>query len=341
MKIASFKSQITVSVIIPCYNSEKTLKRALDCIYNQTFTNIEVIAVNDGSTDLTLKILQEYQYKHSNFHILSQDNKGSGASRNRAMRHANGKYIMFMDSDDFMNEDVIAVLIQEAEKLKAEISQCKVCPISETDFSKKERQSFNPSLYNIEKFYGKEIMEAFLKNSRLNRGPVAKLYLSEIAKSIDFEVGQLHEDNYWNFKFLENTATAVIVDYEGYFYIDNAKSNTKSPFSVKQCDKVIEERKILERVEISYSSLLVAERKNLLMAYWWVFEKNASETTLFSENFKEHRINYQVIKNYFLEDKNKLQKLSGKEKIFYLVLNLPFFWQCCGIYAVNWIVAKK
>lgn len=96
--------QITLSVIVPVYNSEKYLARCLDSIVSQE-GKFEIIAINDGSTDKSLKILQEYAQKYSNIKIVNQSNQGVSASRNKGIEAGKGKYIIFVDSDDWLEED--------------------------------------------------------------------------------------------------------------------------------------------------------------------------------------------------------------------------------------------
>ena len=90
-----------VSVIIPVYNTEKYLRQCLDSIVNQTLIDIEIICIDDGSTDMSLKILEEYSRADSRFTILHQTNQYAGVARNRGLDEAKGKYIFFMDSDDY------------------------------------------------------------------------------------------------------------------------------------------------------------------------------------------------------------------------------------------------
>lgn len=92
---------IPVSVIIPIYNGERHLEECLDSCLEQTLRSIEIICINDGSTDNTEKILNKYVERHENIVILNQKNQGSGAARNLGIKHANGEFAAFMDSDDF------------------------------------------------------------------------------------------------------------------------------------------------------------------------------------------------------------------------------------------------
>ena len=92
-----------VSVIIPVYNVEKYLEECLDSVCNQTLANIEIICVNDGSTDGSVDILNAYAEKDDRIKIISQSNQGLGASRNNGLKASSGKYILFLDSDDYID----------------------------------------------------------------------------------------------------------------------------------------------------------------------------------------------------------------------------------------------
>ena len=100
MRYDDMKKRSTFSIILPVYNVEKYLKACLDSIYNQTFQDFEIIAVNDGSTDGSLDILNDYCNKYGKMVVVSQDNRGLSAARNVGLLHAKGEYICYVDSDD-------------------------------------------------------------------------------------------------------------------------------------------------------------------------------------------------------------------------------------------------
>lgn len=109
--------RVTVSVIIPVYNAERHLEECLDSCLEQTLDGIEIICINDGSTDNTEKILKKYADKHSNIDILNQKNQGSGIARNLGMEHAKGEFVAFMDSDDYYpDKDALKKLYDAAIK---------------------------------------------------------------------------------------------------------------------------------------------------------------------------------------------------------------------------------
>ena len=113
-----------ISVIIPVYNTERYLSRCLDSLIHQTFSDIEIICVDDGSTDGSWDILQKYAKNDKRIVLIRQKNSGIGAARNKAIPLAHGKYITFVDSDDFLVENALEKMYQVAEKNSAQVVQC-------------------------------------------------------------------------------------------------------------------------------------------------------------------------------------------------------------------------
>lgn len=118
-----FKRIPAISIIMPVYNSEQHLEEALNSALNQTLHNIELICINDGSTDNSLKILNQYKEKDHRIHIITQDNLGAGPARNAGLKIARGRYIAFLDSDDYYPNDTCLQKIYElARKYKKQIA---------------------------------------------------------------------------------------------------------------------------------------------------------------------------------------------------------------------------
>ncbi len=110
-----------VSVIIPVYNTEKYLKECLDSVINQTFNDIEIICINDGSTDGSLNILTEYATIDSRIIVITQENKGVSEARNNGMEKAGGEYIMFLDSDDYLYKQACEIAYNSATSNNADV----------------------------------------------------------------------------------------------------------------------------------------------------------------------------------------------------------------------------
>ncbi len=115
-----------LSVIIPAYNGEKFLAETLDCVLNQTLKSVQIVIVNDGSTDSTADIIAEYAKKHSNILPITQPNSGVSAARNNGIRNASGEYLLFLDTDDVFTPDSFELMCDKLDKTGADIAICRV-----------------------------------------------------------------------------------------------------------------------------------------------------------------------------------------------------------------------
>jgi glycosyltransferase involved in cell wall biosynthesis/SAM-dependent methyltransferase len=114
-----------ISVIMPVYNAEKHLQVCLDSVVNQTLKDIEIICVNDGSTDNSLNILEKYQQKDDRIKIITQENQGAGVARNQGLKVAKGKYLSILDSDDFFDLNMLELMYEKALETDADITICR------------------------------------------------------------------------------------------------------------------------------------------------------------------------------------------------------------------------
>ena len=115
-------NKVPITVIVPVYNVEKYLAECLDSIINQKINeDIEILCINDGSTDKSYEILNKYMLKFSNIRVINQSNRGLSETRNIGIKHANGKYIFFLDSDDYLNSQTLEILYKEAEEKNLQI----------------------------------------------------------------------------------------------------------------------------------------------------------------------------------------------------------------------------
>ena len=134
-----------VSIIIPVYNVEKYLEQCLDSIINQNLKNIEIICINDGSTDNSLKILKKYAKKDNRIIILSQTNLGAGAARNRGLAVAKGEYLSFLDADDFFYENMLSEAVHKLETSQSDIA------VFEVDLYDNKIQKIIPDTWVVKK----------------------------------------------------------------------------------------------------------------------------------------------------------------------------------------------
>lgn len=203
-----------VSIIIPVYNAEKYLKKCLTSIFDQKYSNYEILAVNDGSIDESYKILCDYQAKKPQiFKVYTQANKGQSCARNLAMNFAKGKYVTFLDSDDYIKEDYLEVLVNAAENYQSDM----VC-------SGEFRVDENGKV--ISKIRYKLDKKGNCALRRLNFS--GKLYKRTFLEKngISFAEGKVYEDNPFNIMTFALAKRLVILDYIGYYQVVHMGSTT-------------------------------------------------------------------------------------------------------------------
>lgn len=210
------KNKIEVSVIIPVYNLSSWIEKCVRSVLEQTVSNIEIIVVDDGSKDDSYEIVKRLQEEHSEkIILLSQENSGQAAARNRAMDLACGEYIVFIDGDDYIEPTYLQCLL---EKIKSEDLDCVVCGYERVDEQGNVLQRVCPDISN--EMYQMKFLAVCSKMFRLS-------YIRK--KNIRFPEGKLYEDVSfsWQVMFLSNKIG--VVDCVGYKYLmrEGSSSNSK------------------------------------------------------------------------------------------------------------------
>ncbi|MBK2255832.1 glycosyltransferase family 2 protein [Francisella philomiragia] len=209
---------ILVSVIIPIYNVEQFLSRCLDSVINQTYKNLEIILVNDGSSDNSLEICEDYAKKDNRIKIVNKNNGGLSSARNAGLDICKGKYISFIDSDDWVSLDYIDILYENIVDNEADISI--------VDFITKTDSNNNSNIENknqINCYLQPEILQKSLFYE-LPSIACAKLYKSELFKHNRFTDGIIFEDEDIMYKLFAASKKVVVSKYIAYFYFQREQS---------------------------------------------------------------------------------------------------------------------
>ena len=209
-----------ISVIVPVYNVEKYLRDCLDSILQQDFTDYEVICINDASTDTSIKILREYQEKHKSLKIVEHTvNRGLSAARNTGLDCAKGKYIMFVDSDDMIEQGSMKELYQMAEENKTDILCFNRTDIYEGEMEKIYKSLNRKSQTNKEICTGKEVFCQWLKENDFKYSVCQKMFLKCFLdeNGLNFYEGIYYEDVI--FSFLVLIKAKRVMEYNKSFYI--------------------------------------------------------------------------------------------------------------------------
>lgn len=211
------KSEL-ISVIVPIYNGEKWLERCIDSIVNQSYKNIEIILINDGSKDLSLEICNNYALKDSRIKIIDKKNTGVSNSRNEGILIAKGKYIQFVDCDDYLEENACYLLLKNIQENNSQLS---VCGMNIKCNNKIIRNPYLPKkILNV-----KDNEEDLIFLLKILNSPCNKLYIKKCIKSLFAEDIELGEDLLFNLNYLKDIEKTVTFEACLYnVYLDNNNS---------------------------------------------------------------------------------------------------------------------
>jgi glycosyltransferase involved in cell wall biosynthesis len=265
-----------LSIIIPVYNKEAYIEDCVHSILNQTFTDFELILVNDGSTDNSGSKCRQLKTEDDRIIVINQSNAGASAARNAGLKAATGRYIGFIDSDDTIESDMYQLLVNNALHYDADISVCRLKVI----FPNKivgPTESRGAVLLNHD-----EALSACLKGD-LDRSANNKIYKAAIAQQIEFE-GRIYEDIFYTCKAFIQAQTTIFENVVKYNYIVRDNSVSMSTFNPKYIETIDVSGKMVEMVSahskkcipeaqafdivanISLLNLLLLAEKNKYMA---------------------------------------------------------------------------
>lgn len=228
-----------ISIIVPIYKVEKYLKKCIESILKQTYKNIEIILVDDGSPDNCGKICDDYKQMDKRIKVIHKNNGGLSEARNYGIREARGDYLLFVDSDDFIAENICEILINNINKYSADMVICNFYYVFENKKAIKNEMSSKKDVQVLEK--ENIIREYFLNYSVDLNVAWNKLYKKDIFKGMNailFPVGKLHEDTYIMYKIYYNLNRLVRINKPLYYYRQRNDSIISS-FSIKNVKDII------------------------------------------------------------------------------------------------------
>lgn len=237
-----------ISVIVPVYNVEKYLEECLDSIQNQTYSDIEVILVNDGSLDNSKDICEKYCKEDNRFKLINQANQGQSVARNHGVAASTGEFIAFVDSDDIIRQDYLEVLIRY---MSEEVD------IVESQFTVHKKEFFNENYKEINVIFegdSEEAVKAVPKHV-LSVNPVTKLYRRSVVEAVPYLEGLIFEDIYSGVGMLKYIRRIIKSDYTGYYYRQHGTSTMHRTFTEKNLNVFAVSDKLID---------LYSDRENLL-----------------------------------------------------------------------------
>ena len=298
-----------VSIVIPVYNAAKYLERSVGSVRNQTYDNLEMIAVDDGSNDESLQMLKGFSAQDPRIKVISKENGGSSSARNAGLKQATGKYIGFIDADDYIEPDMYMNLVTALEgDFDADAAQILSC---EEDEDGKLIKAFGEGFDIPDFFTGRDFFRSLL----LHKGDSSfctKLFRKDFFEGFSFSEGRLNED----FELLVNMSSSIRkllnVRKPGYHIILRGQSNTRGTYKQSFYENVMENAdKMLELTERKFPEYKKeAVHFYLMQAMWFLLhipsENMTKDNTLYTSVMKKVK----AFRGEILADKD----LSGKHR---------------------------
>lgn len=207
-----------ISIIIPVYKVEKYLEKCIQSLINQTYENLQIILVDDGSPDNCGKICDEYAKKDHRIEVIHKSNGGLSDARNKGLEIAKGEYIGFIDSDDYIESDMYEVLYNLLKQYNADVSICNFYTVSQGKIAIKNAEN------GIKEYNRIEILKEVLLDNNIQSYAWNKLYKKELFDEIKYPVGKKYEDIGTTFYLLEKCNKVVVTGKPEYYYINRQDS---------------------------------------------------------------------------------------------------------------------
>lgn len=222
-----------ISVIVPVYNAEETLERCIRSLLAQSHRNMELLLINDGSTDYSAGILFDYARRDERIRVFSIRNSGPGMARNIGLEHMKGDYFCFADSDDYADRHYLSRMLSEAVLYNADIVQADYLTVNVKGKVKQGCKHLPELITGAALCLGK-----FSRQERITNFPWGKLFKSSLMRDIRFPALYKSEDKVFLFKALERCSCLYLSDLKLYYYVIEPGSLSRSPFSLKDMDEV-------------------------------------------------------------------------------------------------------
>lgn len=315
-----------ISVIVPVYNVEPYLRRCVDSILGQTFTDFELILVDDGSPDNCPAICDEYAMKDSRVHVIHQENGGLSAARNAgldwAFANSDSQWFSFVDSDDWVHPRYLSILLCAALEYNVNISMC-------------EAEHTNGMGYAVPKVIQKSFSisseEAYTSRYGMSMMAWGKLYRRDCFNIVRFPIGKLHEDAFTTYRLIFSTPNVAVCDTPLYYYFYNTEGITHSPWTIKRLDEVEAHETQLTFLNQRYPKAYLRE----LYTYVRILASHICEMDkyLSKNDANKKLLQKKLRRSLSIYRKNISKKISGNEWLYEAAYprGMSAYWLGCAV----------
>lgn len=307
-----------ISIVIPVYKVEKYLEKCIESVLKQTYTNLQIILVDDGSPDNCGKICDEYAKRDSRIDVIHKVNGGLSEARNVGISKAKGRYIGFVDSDDYIKENMYEILLNLIKKYNADASICNLYDVIEG------KEYIRNKNNGIQEYSRLDILKEVLLDKNIQSYAWNKLYKKELFDEVKYPIGKKYEDIGTTFYIFEKCNKIVVTSEPEYYYLKRSNSlvNNVTESTVFDYMELILQRylyindniKELKQYNDYYLVRTLLTANNDIKELKQIEEKTKQKyNELYNISKEILRTNYSNLKKFFTEEQN--------EKIIWIINN--------------------
>lgn len=315
-----------ISVIVPIYNVEKYLDRCVDSIINQTYKNLEIILVDDGSPDNCPKMCDDYAEKDSRIKVVHKENGGLSDARNVGMEVATGEYVSFIDSDDYVSLDFYETLLETIVDNDSDIVECGVVKFYENEKFDKYNDDLKVTNYDTV-----DALDGLINENPFKQHVWNKLYKSNIALDIPYAVGKLNEDEFWTYQIFGKAKKVTRINKTMYYYFQRGSSIMGNGYNIKRLDAL--EGKMNRQAYIEKNFPILTTKAKVDLYGSCIF---AYQSVLKFMSGKDKKKAGKIIKDYKNRCKltnDEINNVDDSSRKYYKLAKLNFY-LCCKMKAI-------
>lgn len=312
-----------ISVVVPIYNVEGYLERCVESIINQTYKNLEIILVDDGSPDKCPEMCDEFARQDSRIKVVHKKNGGLSDARNAGMAVASGEYISFIDSDDYVSPDFYETLYNVMISEKGDIAECSVVKFYEDD--KFDEYTDDLKVSNYDTVDG---LSALIAENPFHQHVWNKLYKSDLVLDVQFAVGKLNEDEFWTYQIFGRAGKVTKVNKTMYYYFQRNSSIMGEGYNLRRLDALEAKSERQKYIEENYSELSSISKMDSYLSC--IF---AGQSVLKFMNGADKKKAWDIVRLYAQKCVPDKADIKGSDK--WVKLSRVSFWLCCKIKAVT------
>lgn len=309
-----------ISVIVPIYKVEKYLKRCVNSLLAQSYSDFELILVDDGSPDNCGNICEEYAAKDKRIRVIHKDNGGLSDARNAGLKIAKGEYIAFVDSDDWVATNYLETLLKVIELTGSDICECEVLKTT-GEIEKYENSKEKHTSYSSEK-----ALELLICDKILHQYVWNKLYKRSCLKDIPFAVGKINEDEFWTYQVFGHARRITKISNTLYYYFQRENSIMGNHYNLKRLDALAAKSLRQRYIEEKFPALTEVSKINLFESC--IYSGQMTLKFLEKNEKKQAKIIIDNIRKQYSCDIRLILQMSGSERLWCGMAKINFWGLC-------------